>query len=94
MLPGSVFSMTTGRARPHNVSDSKVVTEHIENTGSASGTGEMAREEAPRRRGDRALAILGDQHIVLTDEDVCYALRRLDTNVLIAWTEQKYSPQD
>lgn len=86
--------MTAAGVRTHDVSDSKIVTDHVEHAGSGSGTEEMVHEDAPRRRGDRALAILGDQHIVLTDEDVCHALRGLDTNVLIAWTEQKYTAQD
>lgn len=47
--------------------------------------------------GDRALALIGDQHITLTEDDVSFALLRNIATIMLttaSFTEQAHSSQD
>lgn len=49
-----------------------------------------------KTKGDRALALIGDERISLTDEDVSQNLRWLPSNLLMLFLlpEQEYTKED
>ncbi|GAB7352001.1 hypothetical protein MBLNU459_g2520t1 [Dothideomycetes sp. NU459] len=73
--------MASERVDSHDGTSAKISIHHVEDANSGAGSAGAVQRDV-RQRGDRALAILGDQHIELTEEDNKLIRRKTDKVIL------------